>query len=643
MIRLLCALFLFCAMETTVLAQPGSNLVDPSNATHIAVQNGSWQDTETWDNGIPNSNSQVYIPNNIHVTNHENTADIKWINVDGILDVCTHCNTKINVHTLYIGMSGHVYLGKPGMPVESTAILEYVNGPFLPGDYQKLSLGMICHGEFFAEGLEKTHALVVDDTVLNVGATSLKVVNVPLRWNIGDIIILSGTDSILGEDQRNHTFQSEYLTITGITGKTITFNPPLKYKHFRWRNDLTFHLLNISRNVQIKSRSTAHIEDRGHNMFMSPMNHMKYVAEIDLGRTDKSQPVTDPRIDPINLTLVPNSDINPRARYADHNHRVGPLNAPSTRRGVVVKGSPGWGFLNHASNCQWDECIALECYGFGFGTEEGQERGHIRNCYSCLNKGLGLIVRGSDDDHGSGSDWGKDGAGFWLQGGLVEVSDCVAFDNSGRGFALFNIPMNGYPDFGSGNPQPDYLKYKIIHNGSLLSEEYFSLVHTDSPNVASGAVPQRVFLRNIGYNNKISFQGWSARTYNSSSQQIWPLSVRANIIDLKMWGRGAKFHLEYMRQVNVNGLTIIGDSNLEVMGAIRRYTSSNLDNPIHLRGVEVTIKNLDIQYYFNKDQWPSPKRIYSSWNNGTWSDPHHVVEGTYPIIVSKKDGYELIN
>jgi hypothetical protein len=577
-----CALAL-CGVAS---AQMGSALVPPSSADCVATRSGSWQDAATWDGKIPQQGDRFLIPAGVTVTNHGVTADTLWGYVAGTLKVCDHCDTQINAHTIYVPHGGSFQLGKPGMPATGNVVLEFTPGPFLPGDTTKLSRGVINHGEFVVCGQEKTHAdeIVAD---LPVGATTLQLKNVPYNWKVGDRIAIAGTDSKVGESWV--VYQTEERTITAIAGQFITWAEPLVYRHFRWAPDLPFHCVNESRNVVIRSRDPAVNANRGHLMSMSAQMQPLYCLLEGLGRTDKSQPVTDPRTD-LYGELVAGSDANPRARYALHWHRAGAMGPPALCRGVVVDGSPGWGILNHNSNVQVDDCVATRCFGFGFGTEEGQERGHFRRCFGFLNRGQGDTISSGDADHGIrlAADWGKDGSGFWLQGGLVEVSDCVAFDNSGRGFALFNRSMNSYPAYGTGtNRIPEHLQYPIQHAGALLPVEFNGIAFTPS-----STVPQRVFARNTAYGNKLGCQGWSGPTHDSSSNRIWPLTVRGNITDLAIWGRGGKLNLEYTRQANITGLRIVGDNAFRAA-----YNSLNKNaEAVLLRGAEVTISDWDIQH-----------------------------------------------
>lgn len=578
----------FCA---SARAQFGVELVPPAEATHHSVKSGDWTDPATWDCGVPGNGAKVLIdrPVKLHVA----TADLNWIHITdtGRLPVCDHCDTKISARTIYVSMMGGLQLGTPATPVTATATLEFLPGSFGANDFRQAGGGLICHGEFYACGTEITPWCTARVTA-EVGATTILLDQVPYNWKAGQTILIAGTDGMLGENMSlTHRYQSEYKTIVSVAGRTVTFSPPLTYRKFQWRADLPYHVAHLTRNVTIKSRSTSTNGDRGHLMFHSSKNYMQYMQALDLGRTIKANPVTDPRIDQSTQDWVVGSNANPRGRYADHNHKCGPLASQSRRIGCVYRGSPGWLLVNHTSNCVWQECIALDSHGAGFITEEGQERGHMHRCLAAMNRGLGdNPLLGSDDDHGISEigDWGKDGAGFWLESGLVDVTECVSFDNSGRGFALRNRTFNNYGNYPPGTA--DWIKYPVIHPASLLTPEYLTVPNADSPNAISHSVPQRLFDRNTAYNNRLAFQGWSGAPFNSGSQKIWPDGVRASITNFTAWGRGGKFHSEYFGRQNVTGLTIVGDNAF-------RPTYESLckqSQAVLLRSPEVTIRDWEI-------------------------------------------------
>lgn len=555
----------------------GDTLCPPSSADVVATQSGSWQDAATWDGRIPAAGDRVFIPAGVTVTNHATTSDVLWIHAAGVLTCCDHCDTQINVHTIYVPMGGALRLHSTGK-----CVVEWLPGPFLPGDDTKLSRGLICHGEFMAQGVAKdAWGPVLAD--LPVGATSLKVQSAA-GWQPGDRLIVCGTDSLLGENRRDHVYQSEFVTVTGVLaasdGATVTFDPPLKYRHFRWRPDLPFHVGNLTRNIVFRSRDTSALDNRGHLMFMSSMCRMENVAVEGCGRTDGSRPVTDPRKD-LYGELIPGSDANVRARYAVHWHRIGQLSTPAICTGCVVDGSPKWGFLIHDSVAHLKDCVATRCFGSGFATEEGQERGSIDRCLSVLNRGEGDYIVSTDDDHGRKliGDWGTDGSGFWMQGGGVHVTNCVACDNSGRGIALFTRSLNGWPVFGTGNPVEPWVRYPITVHGTLLGIEYGGIESTPS-----STVPMQVCRGNTCYGNKVGVQSWSGFTHDDSGNLVWPPSARGSIEALTLWGRGACLHMEYTRQMRVSGLRVSGDLPFNPA-----YNTLNTAPPVILRNADVLV------------------------------------------------------
>lgn len=625
---------ILCGQVTAGLHDDIDALFPAAQATHKAVKiDGKWEDPSTWSPPeVPPAEARVYLPCNTFTKLHSSTADLQWIRCEGVLTVCDHCDTQLNLHTLYIPHHGKFIWGMPDMPITANAVIEFVpgsacglTGDYLPNDWAKDSLGILCLGEFMVCGSEKTAFLEIED-VAAVGATSIVPRDLSHEWMPGDRLLIAGTDSVHNEDPFSHVYQSEYRTISSIDSRTINFTQPLTYRHFPWRADLRYHVANLTRNVVIRSRDPSVIDHRGHLMFMSSMNDIRYARVEGLGRTDKSQPVTDPRKD-ANGVLVPGSDANPRRHYADHNHRCGPLNPPSRRMWVVYDsgGLMTWGAVNHDSNAEWDNCIAVG-FAAGFVTEEGQERGAIRRCLGAMNVGTGRTIQSTDEDHGRASigDWGTDGSAFWMHSGLVVMQDCVAFDNQGRGAAWFVRTLNGYPRWNYGLQQ--HLKYEIGH--AMVDVPYLDqyvplMTAAGYSKIPASAVPIKEFSGFTAYGNKLAVQCWGGPTHDGSGNQIWPTPVRSNVRDLKLWGRGGQLHLEYMPQFTADGVTIVGDSDWRGKYGINRST------PINMRSHHVTLRNLDITGFSNHRIYPAPVPIESVGDNGI--DPDHVVDSEYPV------------
>jgi hypothetical protein len=151
------------------------------------------------------------------------------------------------------------------------------------------------------------------------------------------------------------------------------------------------------------------------------------------------------------------------------------------------------------------------------------------------------------------------------------ASGCVSFDNSGRGFALFNAALNSYPNYGQGDSAvAEWIRYPIAHDQSLLPTSYKATpwwLYANPSAISSSYVPQRVFARNTAYNNKVGLQSWfMPSSINISSRLALPPDVRGSITDLTLWGRGACLHAEYTRQFTIDGLKVIGEGIFRKIG-----------------------------------------------------------------------------
>ena len=82
----------------------------PSNlATHTAVQNGSWFNSTTWDNGVPSTGAIVYIPSDKTVSYDGSSGDhIFAIRVDGNFNITesnSNQTTRIKFDTFFATMT----------------------------------------------------------------------------------------------------------------------------------------------------------------------------------------------------------------------------------------------------------------------------------------------------------------------------------------------------------------------------------------------------------------------------------------------------------------------------------------------------------------------------------------------------------
>lgn len=446
------------------------NLVPASAATHVAVNNGSWFDPNTWANHqVPGDGAKVLIPQGVTVDyDGQSKASIFTVRVDGEIDFAPDVDTFMEVDTFVVTSTGTLTIGTEANPVDPNvhAVISFAdNGPInVAWDPMLLSRGLISHGTVDIHGAEKETFLKVAVDPMK-GATTLTLESPPDGWHVGDKLVLTGTHLVstagTAKDAPITTpTQDEELIITAINGNVITFDHPLAYNHEGARADLKAYVANYSRNVVFENEGgdTTNVHERGHVMLMHSDNIVVKYAEFDeLGRTDKSVRSFDVN----NLTSVA-PDSNIRGRYSLHIHRAGVNDPqdPAIVEGNAVWGSPGWGFVHHDSNAIFTDNAAYDVFGAAFVAETGNEIGRWDHNIAIKSLGVNHITKDGGDV--GTFDLGRTGTGFWFQGRLVEAVDNVAAGvPSGGGFTYFHRAPNGaeIPIDPDSAPLSDSLRY----------------------------------------------------------------------------------------------------------------------------------------------------------------------------------------
>ena len=446
------------------------DLVPHGAATHVAVQDGSWFDPATWDNGqVPGNGAKVLISDGITVTyDGESPVSLFTVRVDGALEFATDIDTFMEVDTLVVTKMGSLTIGTAANPVEAgvEAVIQIAeNGPIdVAWDPMLLSRGVISHGAIEIHGAEKDTFLKVATDPM-AGDISITLESAPEGWEVGDKLVLTGTKITPvapgpAGAQRTITTEDEELIISAIQGNTIFFSTPLQFDHDTPRADLKAYVANYSRNVRIETENADNVSvsERGHVMFMhSDDVDVRYAEFFELGRTDKSTRAFD--FDDLASTT---STSNLKGRYSLHIHRAGldDLDDPAILVGNAIWGSPGWGVVHHDSNAVISDNAAYDIFGAAFVAETGNETGRWSHNIAIKSIGVhGTAKHGADLD---AFDLGRTGAGFWFQGRLVAAVDNVAAGvPGGHGFVYMS---RGWPgdtiDVLEENvPQSEGLKY----------------------------------------------------------------------------------------------------------------------------------------------------------------------------------------
>ncbi|WP_375205649.1 Ig-like domain-containing protein [Hyphococcus sp.] len=517
------------------------NLVPVSEATHVAVNNGSWFDPNTWASGeVPGDGAKVVIPEGVTVDyDGESPVSLFTVRVDGELDFATDRDTFMEVDTFVVSPSGKLTIGTVDNPVAANVetVIQFAdNGPIdVSWDPQLLSRGLLTHGDVQIHGAEKETFLKVAADPM-AGDTSLTLEGTPEGWQVGDKLVLTGThltEAVYAEPtepRHGQQTEDEELIITRIEGNTIYFDKPLEYDHEGARADLKAYVANYTRNIRFETENadSVPIHQRGHTMFMqSDRIDVRYAEFYELGRTDKSERAFDVE----SLDNV-ESDSNIKTRYSMHLHRAGvdDIDNPAMVIGNSVWGSPGWGYVHHDSNAVMTDNAAYDVYGAAFVAETGNEIGRWSHNIAIKSIGNGGGAKWHEDV--AAFDLGRSGAGFWFQGRLVEAVDNVAAGvPGGHGFVYMSRDAGGPID--------------VTNDTAHMSE---ALRYTDETPIHIPAIS--------------SFSGNEAFAVGVGLEVIKPNSqqyhdVRSVIDDFTGWEVGTGIHLQYTAHYTLKDIDLL--------------------------------------------------------------------------------------
>ncbi|OJJ17846.1 hypothetical protein BKI52_28725 [marine bacterium AO1-C] len=457
-------------------------------ATITAIASGNWSSPLTWGGTLPQNDDRVLIPDGITIT-----VDIVVIQAfksirianGGKLQFTTNVNTELRTEYLVSEMKGILEIGTNSNKVASNVKAKLVfaerGGTTQSFDPQRFAPGAVLMGTSTMHGADKTSWSVLQTHPL-AGATQFVLKTTPNGWKVGDQLVVAGTDPITNASITNSDEfkRDEVVTITGVSGNTVTFSPALIRDHKApiQAPDLDVHVANLSRNIVISSENTSvrsisgdFRKPRGHMMFMHTLKvDLRYVEANNLGRTDKTillddWDFTDLDRDRETGKPVVNGGRNPRGRYSFHFHRGGldesvypakpitPLPTPAHVEGCVVNTDPGWGYVNHSSRVDFVRNVSYNVVGGAFNTESGNETGSFveniairtvnpqnpvmtaprpRDSYTEGEPTLALV-----DLKENRQDFAWQGDGFWFHSAGITVKGNVVSGCTGHAFVYW--------------------------------------------------------------------------------------------------------------------------------------------------------------------------------------------------------------
>jgi hypothetical protein len=562
--------FLF-ADVSVVYAQTPLELVAIEDASHTAAVSGDWSALETWGGEVPGDGSKVYIPSNVEITiSGILSARLKSIRLEGKLSFSNDNNTKLQVETLVSSRSGSLEIGTANAPIAigiTAEILFIDEGPL---EYDsEFSKGAVLMGPVRVYGAQKSgwEALTSQPTA---GAFSITMSNTATGWEVGDEIVITGTDA-------NNPESDEKRIIESIEGPVITFSRELERDHRGPEDDLEVHVANLSRNVVFSSEN-AEIRRRSHMMFMHNLDVQVYYARYyQMGRTNKRVQEDDFFFPDLDAGLAePGDRTNIRGRYSCHFHRGGvnpTTDSPAHVEGCVVEDDPGWAYVSHSSYVDFVDNVSYNIVGGAFQTEAGDEIGSfVHNiAIRTVNPDFPLL---SDefspvDIRENSQDFAFQGDGFWFHGGGVSVEDNVASGSSGHGFiywaeGLREANLDG--DLADLNQM--HFRVSNIPNGDLLPGLDF---------IDMWWHPVSSFKGNQSYSATNGFAAYyvHASLFEDITDltEAYLATIHSTFEDLTVWNvRKLGIELQNCERFTFRNIRIINEGNSEAIGINSKIT-----------------------------------------------------------------------
>jgi hypothetical protein len=433
-------------------------LAPRAGATHVAVQNGNWTNPETWLNAsntfqVPGAGAKILIPRGITVTYDSNASTAyDWLRHDGKLQFVTDTDTRLVIDTIVSDHHSEWVQGTEADPITATSIVEFPdNGDINTAvDTLLLGRGWVSMGKVSIYGTAKRNHATCHQTRA-IGDTTITLNETPTGWQVGDEISVGGTrlrgwiGDWNGQTARSFIpYDIAHVTITNISGNTITFTPALAHARDLTAvradpkyADAVYYVGNFTRNVKFCSPPGTAIHRRGHIMFMDQGVQAHNASWDLLGRTRKDiesiDATNDARMDTVYGTGTRPATANVRGRYNFHLHKhgVGAAEKFSEVSGCAASDAPGWLYAHHSAYANFTECVGRRFLGVGLMAEVGNEIGRWERCLmmdGASPRGAGS--GGSDKNQANLllGDFGLFGNAYWGRSRVVELIDCLASD-----------------------------------------------------------------------------------------------------------------------------------------------------------------------------------------------------------------------
>jgi cell surface hyaluronidase len=254
--------------------------------TPLPSQGMKWSDPATWNGSLPVAGMDVTIPAGKTVLLDVSPPALKSLTIQGSL-IFADQDLSLSANWIMIEQGGTLQCGSETTPFHHHAVITLTgNNP----DENIMAMGTkvlgVMGGTLELHGMPHVSWTRLAATAWQ-GATQI-LLDKPVDWNVGDRIVLASTDY--------DPLQAEEVTISAISGTTITLNKPLQYMHWGQLQTFAGQILDeraevglLSHNIVVQGDdSSEQAGFGGHTMILgSSTAHIEGVEFYHMGQAKR--------------------------------------------------------------------------------------------------------------------------------------------------------------------------------------------------------------------------------------------------------------------------------------------------------------------------------------------------------------------
>ena len=239
-----------------------------------------WGNAATWGGRVPVDGDIVLIPRGRSVQLAGDTAKLKGLWVNGAL---SFADADVGLTSNFVMVHGRLQAGSATQPYLRRAVVT------LTGSDNTLSvLGMgtktigVGPGGLLKLHGEQRLAWSQLSATANIGATTLALKDNAASWRTGDRLLLVAS----GYDPR----EAETVTVVSVSANTVTFTPPLQYRHVGLLQTYNGKVLDqraavglLSRNIVVRGDADSDVNAVGGHILVMTNGHAQ-VSGIELSK-----------------------------------------------------------------------------------------------------------------------------------------------------------------------------------------------------------------------------------------------------------------------------------------------------------------------------------------------------------------------